>query len=353
MTNIVSKNPLVIKIIEGDHSPEVLEMLFARELPFTEEEYLECLVFFLNDQQRKADAMKMLREVAESAKSSYVDRSNANHKTAYYVLLEALNFKNETIVGKIIRNQLFPPEFLYKIAENGTFTMLERLLENQIKLIAYPEILDKMDNNPEADNFIKGKTKEIRDYYLADQSKPEISSEDVMRDLKELAEKSEKKQESSEDSGEEQDESLEVEEEKTLTTLQRISEMSVSERIKLALTGARADRMILIRDPNKMVSLAVIHSPKLTMDEVSLVVKNRSLSLELITEITKNREWTKNYSIILELSHNPKTPIKNVLAYLNRLYARDLKSLTRDKNVSPVVRKMAQKLQRDKEGGKQ
>lgn len=352
MNNIVSKNPLVTKIIEGNASSEFYDMLFAKQLPFTEEEYLECLVFFLSDPQRKAQAMKMLRQIPDSAKASYVDKSGANLKVAYYVLLEVLNFKNEAIVGKIIRNQLFPPEFLYKIAESGTFSMLERLLENQIKLIAYPEILDKMDNNPEADNFIKGKTQEIRDYYLADQSKPEYNSEEVLQDLKELAEKSEKKSETSDES-EEEEGSLEVVEEKTMTALQRINEMSVSERIKLALQGTRSDRMILIRDPNKMVSLAVIHSPKLTMDEVSLVVKNRSLSLELLSEITKNREWTKNYSIILELSHNPKTPIKNVLGYLNRLYARDLKSLVRDKNVSPVVRKMAQKLQRDKEGGKQ
>ncbi len=351
MNKLITRNPLVLKIVEGNSSPDVLDMLFARQLPFTEEEYLECLVSFLNNQEHRANAMSLLRQIPDTTKSSYVEKFAANFRAAYYVLLEALNFKNETIVGKIIRNQAFPPEFLYKIAEAGTFSMLERLLENQIKLIAYPEILDKMDNNPAADNFIKGKTKEIRDYYLADQSKPDIKKDDVIDDLKELAEKSQKNPASKADS-DHAGEPLEVEEAKTMTSLQRINEMNVSERIKLALTGARADRMILIRDPNKMVSMAVIHSPKITQDEITLVVKNRSLSLELITAITKNREWTKNYSIILELAQNPKTPIKNVLGYLNRLHTMDLKTLTRDKNISPVVRKMAVKLHQEKESGK-
>ncbi len=348
MNKILSNNTLVQKLVDGNASAEVLEMLFARQLPFTEEEYLECLVFFLGNPDHKSKALPLLRQIADSTKTSYVGKTGANHRVAYYVLLEALNFKNEAIIGKIIHNQAFPPEFLQKIAAGGTFPMLEMLLENQIKLIAFPEILDKIDMNPNADNFIKGKTREIHDYYLADQSRPNISKDEVLEDLRELSEKSPAKADETEGG----DEPQELVEEKTMTSLQRINEMSVSERIKLALTGTRADRMILIRDPNKMVSMAVIHSPKITQDEVSLVVKNRSLSLELLNEITKNREWTKNYSIILELTHNPKTPVKNAISYLNRLYARDLKAITRDKNVSPVVRKLAIKLHQEKESGK-
>jgi len=348
MNKIISNNPLVQKIIAGSGSDDVLDMLFNKQLPFTEEEYLECLVFFLGNADHKAKALPLLRQIPDSTKSSYVEKAGANHRVAFYVLLEALNFKNETIVGKIIRNQAFPPEFLQKIASSGTFPMLEMLLENQIKLIAFPDILDKIDANPNADNFIKSKTREIREFYLADQSKANIKEEEVLEDIRELSEKSPEKPEEN-DTESPPEEAIE---DKTMTALQRINEMSVSERIKLALTGTRADRMILIRDPNKMVSLAVIHSPKLTQDEVSLIVKNRSLSLELINEITKNREWTKNYSIILELANNPKTPVKNVISYLNRFHTMDLKTLARDKNVSPVVRKLAFKLQQEKEGGK-
>ena len=39
--------------------------------------------------------------------------------------------------------------------------------------------------------------------------------------------------------------------------------MSILDRMKLAMKGSREQRQALIRDPNKMVSAAVLSSPKL------------------------------------------------------------------------------------------
>lgn len=46
---MVSKNPLVLKIAEGAPSEDLLKYLLAKELAFTEEEYLESLVLVLGD----------------------------------------------------------------------------------------------------------------------------------------------------------------------------------------------------------------------------------------------------------------------------------------------------------------
>lgn len=355
-TSILSKNPLVKQIVEGNAGRDLTEMLLNKQLPFTEEEYLESLVFVLKDEDYKVRAITLLNGITESVKGAYVDKSEVNHRVAYFVILEALNRQDTSIAAKAVRNQALPPEFLVKIAEKGNAAMLELLLDNQIKLIAYPEILDEIEKNPEASNFIKGRVQEIRAYYLESHEVTEIPKEAVLEDVKELLnlepeEKSgEEPVEGEEDEGELL--SLEMVEKKALTALQEINALSISERIKLALTGTKTQRMILIKDSNKMVSLAVLESPKLGVDEVSLLAKNKSIPGELIARIARRREWTKNYSIVMELVQNPKTPIKEALGFVKQLHMRDLQLISRDKNVNPVVRQLAQNFFKQKSGVK-
>ncbi len=338
MTSIVSRNPLVRKIADGGASDELLDMLMHKQLPFTEEEYLESLIFVLKLEKYKVKAVGLIKVIPETVKADYIERPAANHRVSYFVLLEALNRQNLTIISKAVRNQSLPYEFLIKIAEKGNGTILEILLDNQVKLIAYPEILDAMENNPEAGNYIKGKIKEIKDYYLDPAQAEEIPEEEVIDDVKEALVQEQKKEKEGEDDEELLDEEMEVE---ALNVLQQINQMSISERIKLALTGTRTQRMILIKDPNKMVSLAVLECPKISIDEISLLANNKSLPTEILTKIALNREWTKNYTVILELALNPKTPLKFALGFIKKLYSKDLNLLIKNKNVSPVVRKLA------------
>ena len=145
-------------------------------------------------------------------------------------------------------------------------------------------------------------------------------------------------------------EDLEQVEEKTLNALQQINAMNTAERIKLALTGSKTQRMILIKDANKMVSSAVLESPKIGLDEISLLAKNKSLAGDLIAKISRKRDWTKNYSIIIELVQNPKTPVKDALGFVKKLHIRDLQLFSRDKNINPVVRTLAMNYFKQKSG---
>lgn len=343
MTNLISRNPLVKKIIDGDVDSEVYEMLFAKQLAFTDEEYLESLVFLLKKEELKTPALKILKNIPEQIKTQYSEKKQANHRVAYYILIEALSSENLEQIVKIIHNQSLPIEFLIKIAELGNTTMLEMLLENQIKLIAYPNILDVMEKNSQANNFIKGKIQEIRDFYLKEEKAALISEEDIIDNIQDLVQKDHEEQK------EESDEiTIEELQERIVTTLQRINELSVPERIKLALTGTRTERMILIKDSNKMVSLAVLESPKLTEDEILLTLRDRSISQEIIAKIANNRELSKNYTMILEMVQNPKTPLKKALGMVTKLHLKDLKRITFDKNVHYVVRNVAANLYKEK-----
>lgn len=125
------------------------------------------------------------------------------------------------------------------------------------------------------------------------------------------------------------------------STLSRISRLSTSEKIKLALLGTHEERMILVRDTNKSVSSAVLKSPKLTDSEIEAISKMRNVSEEVLREIGENRLWLKNYAVALNLVRNPKTPAAISLRLMSRLSNRDLELLSRDRGASEVVRRAA------------
>ena len=102
-------------------------------------------------------------------------------------------------------------------------------------------------------------------------------------------------------------------------------------------------RAMLIRDPNKMISAAVLSSPKLSEPEIESYSKMASLSDEVLRIIASNRAWTKNYNIVLGLTRNPKTPLALALNFLNRLSGRDLAQVSVDRNVAEPLRIAARK----------
>lgn len=128
-----------------------------------------------------------------------------------------------------------------------------------------------------------------------------------------------------------------------VSTLNRIAAMTVAQKMALAMKGTREERAILIRDPNKIVGVAVLSSPKLTEQEVESIAKMSSISDELLRLIANARAWVKNYSIVLALARNPKTPVAIAMNLLARLQDRDLKLLSTDRNVAEIVRITARK----------
>jgi hypothetical protein len=50
---------------------------------------------------------------------------------------------------------------------------------------------------------------------------------------------------------------------------QKLAVPGVAQRMKAAMKGTKSERATLIRDPNKLVSSAVLSSPKLTEREVA------------------------------------------------------------------------------------
>jgi hypothetical protein len=131
---------------------------------------------------------------------------------------------------------------------------------------------------------------------------------------------------------------------KRMATVQRLSIASVTEKVKAAMRGTREERGILIRDPNKLVSIAVLSSPKLTAQEVETFVKMGSVSEEALRVIGTTRAWVKSYSIIKGLCFNPKTPVGLSLGFVKRLLERDIKAICTDRSLPDPIKLAARKI---------
>ena len=141
---------------------------------------------------------------------------------------------------------------------------------------------------------------------------------------------------------EDYDRELEEHEKDTLT--QRITKMSISDRIKMAMLGNKESRSILVKDPNKLVSGAVLQSPKLTDNEIDNISRSRTVSDDVIRQISTNNEWTRNYIVKANLVNNTKTPLPVAMRFLNFLTPKDVQSVSRSKNVAAPVSTAAKKL---------
>ena len=132
-------------------------------------------------------------------------------------------------------------------------------------------------------------------------------------------------------------------EEEQASVLQRLAGMSVPEKVKAAMKGTREMRAILIRDPNKMVSLAVLSCPKVTETEVESFARMGSVSEDVLRTIGQTRAWVKNYNVVLALVKNSKAPVAMTLNLLNRLNEADVRRVSIDRNVPEPLRLAARR----------
>jgi hypothetical protein len=125
---------------------------------------------------------------------------------------------------------------------------------------------------------------------------------------------------------------------------QQIALMSIKERVMLAIKGTREARMILVRDPNRIVAGAVLRNPRITDSEIEYISSLRTAPEDVLRQIGQSRAWSRAYSVVHNLVRNPRTPIAISLGFLNRIQTRDLRNLGTNKNVPDVIRTTSNRL---------
>ncbi len=124
---------------------------------------------------------------------------------------------------------------------------------------------------------------------------------------------------------------------KRLSMTQRVLKMSVSQKIKLATLGNREARTLLLRDANRLVSLAAAQSPRITDGEILSLANSRTANADVLRYIYESRDFLKVYALRAALVRNPKVPLPTALKFLPTLQEKDIKDLARDRNVPATV----------------
>jgi hypothetical protein len=138
---------------------------------------------------------------------------------------------------------------------------------------------------------------------------------------------------------------------KFLPLYAQIAQMTVTQKIRRAQVGTAAERLLLVRDTNRLVSVAAVKSPAMRENEAVLIAASRNVGEEVLREIARNREFTRNYQVKLNLARNPRCPFTFTARLVPLLRDNDLRDLAKSKNVPSSVQQAArQQLERKRSG---
>lgn len=115
-----------------------------------------------------------------------------------------------------------------------------------------------------------------------------------------------------------------------------------SQKVRRAMLSTKPfERAMFFRDVNRLVAMAAIKNPLVTEDEIARATSSRSLNDEVLGYIARNRDWTRSYTIKLNLCTNPRTPMMYVMQLISHLRESDLKKLASSKNIPGAVQTAA------------
>jgi hypothetical protein len=141
----------------------------------------------------------------------------------------------------------------------------------------------------------------------------------------------------SEDTHEVDEEGEEQVRDKFLPLHAKIAQMTVSQKVRCATLGSAAERLMLVRDANRLVAAAAAKSPMMRDNEAVQISAARSVSEEVLRIIAMNREFVRHYQVKLNLVQNPRTPFTFAARLVPHLRESDLRSISRSKNVTGAI----------------
>jgi hypothetical protein len=348
-------NPLVDQFRRGG-VPRDLRLVAAQgALPLKPADLVELVHTLLADADTEVQA-------AASATLSGLPVSEwlpilKDRETLPAVLAWGLTHREERELREVaLQNHSIPDETVLGLASTLPEALAELVVINQTRLLRSTPLLEALEANPHLSNDQRRRLRELRETFKigvveapppppppveppppppeaaapVEEPPPATEAEAVVRYL----------------SDEERQETDKV------SAVQRLYRLNTAQKVITALKGSREERAILVRDPNRIVSSAVLGSPRITDAEIESFAGMKNVSGDVLRHIGNHKEWTKRYGVLTALVRNPRTPIAISIGMVSRLNARDLKSIAVDRNVPEVIRKQAQKFIKGPEGKK-
>ena len=348
MAETRATNPLVVQFRRGGVARDLRLMAAQGLLPLKPEDLLEMWTGLV------ADPDEGVRGAAEASLTAFPVAELLpilkSRDTPPSVLGWAVSRRAEPELREAaLQNHSLPDETIEQLAGTLPQALAELVVINQTRLLRRTSLLVALEANAGLSNDQKRRLRELRETFrIGEQPEPAapapapapepppvepepevIPAGDIFMTEEEAVVRylSEEERQQTE----------------KVSAVQKIYRLNTAEKIITALKGSREERTILIRDPNRLVSTAVLGSPRITEAEIESISSMKGVSDEILRTIGNHREWTKRYTVLNNLVRNPRTPIGIALSMVPRLNPRDIKGIAVDRNVPEPVRKQAQK----------
>lgn len=328
--------PPQLQALVSDQNPKQKLMIAKGVAPASPELLVSAWAYLAEDADStiSTSALQSLKTFPEKSLSSLLQKDIDSWVLGFI----GKNRSEKAIIDALLLHPRSPIEFLSELAKTCDESQAQIIAENQERIIEYPILVVALEANP---SNLKSTTDRLRQFLrLAGVYIPG----DPAAEKKAAPEKVQSTEEQPGEAMESSEESEEMPEEDRVSLQKLIYGLNVGAKTKLALKGNKEARGILIRDTNKVVSTAVLKSPRITENEIVHFSGMKNLSEDVVRDIAKHPGWTKNYSVKLNLVQHPKAPPAATMQYLKFLNLRDLGQIAKSRTVAGPVRKAAKQL---------
>ncbi len=267
------------------------------------------------------------------------------------------------VLDRLMRMPRISVETIEEIARTGDEATTELVAVNEDRLLKHPTIIERLYLNKAtrmstADRLIdlaarngvtlsgiaafKEAVIALKDELIPEPSPEPTPDDELFNETEQIATELTGSA-APEDTHTEDEEGNEKLKDKFLPLYQRVANMTMSQKIRRAMLGTREERMLLVRDNNRVVATAAIRSPMIQEPEVALIARNRNIPDEVLRIIGNTSEWLKSYSIKRALVENPKTPVAVSTKLVQHLRESDLRQIAKSKNVTSPVQEAARR----------
>lgn len=109
----------------------------------------------------------------------------------------------------------------------------------------------------------------------------------------------------------------------------RLSRMTMEDKVNMALSGSREERMALAMDGNKAIHHYLLKNARISVDEIAFIARLPTMNPDVLGKIGENPTYLQNLSVVKNLIYNPKTPITLSIRLLDRLPRSEVMNLAK------------------------
>jgi hypothetical protein len=263
--------------------------------------------------------------------------------------------ENADFVGRILRMPRLGLQALELLAELATESIGELIATNEELMLQSPTVIEKLYMNKRvrmstADRLLelavrnnlelgipafKEAAQAIKNELIMEAGPEPTPDDQLFVAVDQIAEQVQVASEKEEDTHEVSEEGEEQVREKFVPLYAQIANMTPTQKIRRAQVGNAVERMLLVRDSNRLVAVAAVK--RMQENEATIVSMSRQVIDDVLKEIARSPEFKGNYQIKLNLVMNPRTPLTFAMRLIPMLRESDLRQLARSKNIAGSV----------------